>query len=186
MTKEEGEEDLFELIYDLPEWFMMTWVELMGMTSTVGCDIWSANVTETTNYPTFTNDKRHFKPQSKNPIPIYWGRHFESQSNDPTSINRGRHFKPQDTDLNDPTKISHITRRGDTSNPHIWRPTTRQKPWTKPPNKHPLKRMRSLSKTQANISLWGLLMASYKHRQNLVDILNQIQVLKTTTSQDLW
>ena len=39
-----------------------------------------------------------------------------------------------------------------------------------------------LQKTQANISLWGLLMASYKHRQNLVD-LNQIQV--PTTSQDL-
>ena len=39
-----------------------------------------------------------------------------------------------------------------------------------------------LQKTQTNISLWGLLMASYKHRQNLVD-LNQIQV--PTTSQDL-
>ena len=39
--------------------------------------------------------------------------------------------------------------------------------------------------TLANISLWGLLMASYKHHQNLVDLLNQIQVLTTTTSQDL-
>ena len=28
-------------------------------------------------------------------------------------------------------------------------------------------------------------MASYKHRQNLVNLLNQIQVLTTTTSQDL-
>ena len=28
-------------------------------------------------------------------------------------------------------------------------------------------------------------MASYKHRQNLVDLLNQIQVLTATTSQDL-
>ena len=28
-------------------------------------------------------------------------------------------------------------------------------------------------------------MASYKHRQNLVDLLNQIQVRTTTTSQDL-
>ena len=28
-------------------------------------------------------------------------------------------------------------------------------------------------------------MALYKHRQNLVDLLNQIQVPKTTTSQDL-
>ena len=29
-------------------------------------------------------------------------------------------------------------------------------------------------------------MASYKHRQNLVDLLNQIQVPATTTSQDLY
>ena len=34
--------------------------------------------------------------------------------------------------------------------------------------------LKQLQKTQANISLWGLLMASYKHQQNLVDLLNQI------------
>ena len=44
---------------------------------------------------------------------------------------------------------------------------------------------KQLQKTQANISLWGLLMASYKHQQNLVDLLNLIQVPTTTTSQDL-
>ena len=38
---------------------------------------------------------------------------------------------------------------------------------------------------QANISLWGLLMALYRHHQNLVDLLNQIQVPATTTFQDL-
>ena len=32
--------------------------------------------------------------------------------------------------------------------------------------------LKQLQKTQANISLWGLLMASYKHQQNLVDLLN--------------
>ena len=32
--------------------------------------------------------------------------------------------------------------------------------------------LKQLQKTQANISLWGLLMASYKHRQNLLDLLN--------------
>ncbi|KAL0010965.1 hypothetical protein SO802_006073 [Lithocarpus litseifolius] len=36
MTGEETEGDLSKLIYDLPEYFMMTWKELMGMTSTVG------------------------------------------------------------------------------------------------------------------------------------------------------
>jgi len=45
--------------------------------------------------------------------------------------------------------------------------------------------LKQLQKTQANISLRGLLIASYKHRQNLVDLLNQIQVPTTTTSQDL-
>ena len=45
--------------------------------------------------------------------------------------------------------------------------------------------LKQLQKTQANISLWGLLMALHKHRQNLVDLPNQIQVPTTTTSQDL-
>jgi len=45
--------------------------------------------------------------------------------------------------------------------------------------------LKQLQKTQTNISLWGLLMASYKHCQNLVNLFNQIQVLTTTTSQDL-
>ena len=34
ISKEEGEQDPSKLIYDLPECFMMTWEELMGMTST--------------------------------------------------------------------------------------------------------------------------------------------------------
>jgi len=126
MIEEEGEEDLSKLICDLSECFMMTWEELMGMMSTIGNDIWSEDVTETTNYPTSINGGRHFKPQSNyltsinggrhfksqssNQATTYGGRHFEPQSNDPTSTYGGRHFKPQDTDLNDPTKIAHITR----------------------------------------------------------------------------
>ena len=42
--------------------------------------------------------------------------------------------------------------------------------------------LKQLQKTQANISLWRLLMASYKHRRNLVNLLNQIQVPTTITS----
>ena len=156
---------------------------VMGMTSTAGYDIWSEDVPKTTNYSTSTNEGRHFKPQpnystsknggrhyksktnyptsrnggrhfepqsnkSNNQAPIYGGRHFEPQLNKPTPTNGGRHFKPQVTDPNDPTKIAHITRGGR----HF--------------SKHPLKKMRSSSnykKTKANISLWGLLMASYKH-----------------------
>ena len=109
MIEEEGEEDPSKLIYDLPECFMMTWEELMGMTSIAGYDIWHEDAIETLNYPTSTYEGRHFKPQSSYQTPTYGGRHFEPQSNDPTSAYGGRHFKPQDTELNDPSKIAHIT-----------------------------------------------------------------------------
>ena len=88
------------------------------------------------NYQAPINEGRHFEPQSNNPIPTNRGRHFEPQPNGPMSINRGKHFKPQDTNLNDPTKIAHIIKGGDTSNPHIWRLTSPQigrlmvKAWT--------------------------------------------------------
>ena len=39
MTEEESKEDSSELIYDLPKCFMMTWEELMDMTSATGYDI---------------------------------------------------------------------------------------------------------------------------------------------------
>ena len=94
MTKEEGEEDLFELIYDLPECLMMTWEELIGITSIAGYDIWSEDVTETSNYPTFTNGGRHFKPQL----------------NYPTSINRGETSNPKRV-------TKHPYTGGDTLNP---------------------------------------------------------------------
>ena len=62
MFEEEGEKDLFKLIYDLPKCFMMTWEELMGMKFAVGYDIWSKDTTEIPNYPTTTYGGRHFKP----------------------------------------------------------------------------------------------------------------------------
>ena len=110
MTEKETEGDPSELIYDLPKCFIMTWEELMGMTSAAGNDIWSEDVTEITNYSTSINGGRHFKPQSNHPTstnwgryfkpqsnyqpPTYGGRHFKPQSNSSTSINGGRHFKP--------------------------------------------------------------------------------------------
>ena len=78
MSEEEGEEDPFELIFDLPKCFMMTWEELMGMSSATGYDIWSEDATEIPNYPTS----------------IYGGRHFKSQSNDPTSMYEGDTSNP--------------------------------------------------------------------------------------------
>ena len=46
MTQEESKEDPSELIYDLPECFMMTWEELMDktFTTTTGYDLWNEEV----------------------------------------------------------------------------------------------------------------------------------------------
>ena len=62
-TKEEGGKDPYELIYNLLKCFMMTWEELLGITSSVGYEIWSEDVTKTLNYPTSIYRGRHFKPQ---------------------------------------------------------------------------------------------------------------------------
>ena len=79
IIEEENKEDPFDLIYDLPKCFMMTWEELMDRTSTTttGYDIWN-EVLEPENYLIYTNEGRHFKPQENNQ----------------TLISRGRHFKP--------------------------------------------------------------------------------------------
>ena len=138
MIEEESEKDSFELICGLPECFMMTWEEFMGMTSTVGYDIWSEDVIKTLNYPTSTNGGRHFKPQASYQMPIYGGRHFEPQSNNPIPTYGGRHFEPQSNYLTStyrgdisnlkiprPNKNCPHHKGGDISNPYIWRQTTR-------------------------------------------------------------
>ena len=94
ISKEEGEEDPFESIYDLPECFMMTWEELLGMTSTTGYDICSGDTAEIPNYLTSTYGGRYFKPHSNNPTSTYGERHFKPHSGDPTPTYGGRHFKP--------------------------------------------------------------------------------------------
>ena len=94
MTKEEGEKDPSELICDLPEYFMMTWEELIGMTSTAGYDIWSEDVTKTLNYSTSTNGGRYFKPQSNYPTSKNEGRHFKPQTNYQAPTYGRRHFEP--------------------------------------------------------------------------------------------
>ena len=46
MTKEESKVDPSEMIYDLPQYFMMTWEELMDktFTTTTGYDLWNEEV----------------------------------------------------------------------------------------------------------------------------------------------
>ena len=111
ITEEENKEDPSDLIYDLPECFMMTWEELMDRTFTtaIGYDIWN-EIPKLENHQISTNEGRHFKPQVNNQTPT----------------NGGRHFKPQNIDPNDLTKIAHIIGGwgGDTSNPRILIPTT--------------------------------------------------------------
>ena len=77
MTEEENKEDPSDLIYDLPECFMMTWEELMDRTSTTttGYDIWN-EIPKPENNQTSTNGGRYFRPQS-NLIPINKGRNFK-------------------------------------------------------------------------------------------------------------
>ena len=64
MTEEENKEDSSDLIYDLPECFMMTWEELMDRTSTTttGSDLWN-EVPGQENDQTSINKGRHLKPQ---------------------------------------------------------------------------------------------------------------------------
>ena len=66
MTEEENKEDPSDLIYDLPECFIMTWEELMDRTSTTttGNDIWN-EVPEPKDNQTLTNRGRHFEPRSE-------------------------------------------------------------------------------------------------------------------------
>lgn len=45
--------------------------------------------------------------------------------------------------------------------------------------------LKQLKKIQANVSIWGLLMASQKHRQALLNTLNKSQVSLDTTPNDL-
>ena len=164
MIEKESKEGPYELIYDLLECFMMRWEELMDRTSTTTTtyDIWNEEVPEPMNYQTLTNGGRHFKPQVNNQTPTNGRRHFEPQFSNLTSINRGRHFKPPHLETNNLVEA--------------FNRSTQQTPAKED------EVLKQLQKTQANISLWGLLMASYKHCQNLVDLLNQIQVPTTTTS----
>ena len=101
MTEEDHKEDPSDLIYDLPECFMITWEELMDRTSTttIGYDIWNEKVPETKNYLTSINAGRHFKPQLSYPTPISGGRHFKPQVNNQIPTNGRRHFEPQFSNL---------------------------------------------------------------------------------------
>ena len=100
----------------------------------------------------------------------------------------GGYFKHQDTNLSDPSKIAHITKVGRHFKPSHLETNNSIEALNKSTQQTPTEEdevIKQVQKTQANISLWGLLMASYKPYQNLVDLLNQIQVPITTSSQDL-
>ena len=135
MTQEESKEDPSELIYDLPECFMMTWEELMDGTSTTttGYDIWNEEILELENNQTLTNGGRHFKPQSSYSTPTNGGRHLKPQVNSQTPINWGRHFKPPHLETeNSVEALNKSTQQIPTEEEEV---------------------LKQLQKTQANISL---------------------------------
>ncbi|MBE2321366.1 hypothetical protein DVA67_035965, partial [Solirubrobacter sp. CPCC 204708] len=45
--------------------------------------------------------------------------------------------------------------------------------------------LKQLKRTQANITIWGLLMASQKHRQTVLRLLNQVQIPIDTSPEGL-
>ena len=113
-------------------------------TTTIGYDIWNEEVPEPRNYSTSTNRGRHFKPQSNNQTPTNGGRQFEPQFSNPTSTNGGRHFKPPHLETDNPVEaLNRFTQQTPAEEDKV---------------------LKQLQKTQPNISIWGLLMASYKHR----------------------
>ena len=134
---------------------------------------------------------------TSNPTQMIHNPHMEEDTSNPTQIIHNPHMGG---DTSNPTHIiQHPHIGGDTSNPKILNQVTREKlpTWqggdiSNPPHleidnlvealnkatqqisNEEDEVLKQLQKTQANISLWGLLMASYKHRQNQMDLFNQI------------
>ena len=135
ISKEEGEEDLFELIYDQPKCFMMTWEKLMGMKSTAGYDIWSEDTIEIPNYLTSTYGVRHFKPHqmiqhphimgdTSNPDQMILHPYIGGDTSNPNQMTQHPHIGE---DISNPKTLNQMTHQklptshegGDTSNPYI-------------------------------------------------------------------
>ena len=116
---------------------------------------------QTVNNQIPTNEGRHFKPQVNNQTHTGGGGDTSSPKTSILMIQPkllisqgGRHFKPPHLETDNPVEtLNRSTQQTLAEKDEI---------------------LKQLQKTQANISLWGLLMASYKHQQNLVDLLNQI------------
>ena len=98
------------MIYDIPKCFMLTWEELMGISSTTRFDIWNKDNPEIPNDSKPTYGGRQFKPYSDDSIPKYEERHFKPHSDDSTPTYGGIHFKPHSI-------IRYPYMGGDTSNP---------------------------------------------------------------------
>ena len=117
MSEEETKGDPPKLIYDLPECFMMTWEELMGMTSIVGYDIWSEDVIETTitRHPQMGGDTSNPKQITKPP-------QMGGDTSNPNQITKHQHMGG---DTSNPNQITHTYKRGETLRklPKIWRET---------------------------------------------------------------
>ena len=115
MIGEEGEKDPSELIYDLPECFMMTWEKLMGMISTTAYDIWSEVATETLNYPISTYGGDTLNPNQTTQHPQMGG-----DTSNPNQITQQLYMRGDTLNPNQTTQHPHMGEGvgGDTSNPN--------------------------------------------------------------------
>ena len=78
-----------------------------------------------------------------------------------------------------PPEITHITRGGRHFKPHHLKADNPLEALSQQAPQLTLEDdlvLKQLQKTQANISLWSLLMASYSHRQAVLKLLNQVQI----------
>ena len=127
MTEEENKEDLSDLIYDLPECFMMTWEQLMDrtFTTTTGYDIWN-EIPEQENNQTSTNGGDTLNPKriakhpqmrrdTSNPKRIAKHSQIGGETSNPktlipvtqlklTTSQGGRHFKPPHLEIDNPVE----------------------------------------------------------------------------------
>ena len=145
--------------------------------------------------------KPHQNPHKKKKKSITFLEKATSLQKDPTSffrltsqkttfLERQTHTPHKKPNLYKATGIAHLTRGGRHFKPSYLEANDLVEALNRPSRPTQLQLeddlvLKQLQKTQANIYLWDLLIASYHHRQALLNLLNKIQVPTTITPEAL-
>ena len=173
------QEELLAMIQDIPSCNTLIWEELMIKEPPLPkprIDIW--NEEEKPTSPKATSPQK--EPTS----------FFRLTSQKPTFPERQTHTPHKKPNLYKATGIAHLTRGGRHFKPSYLEADDPVEALNRPSRPTQLQLeddlvLKQLQKTQATISLWGLLTASYHHRQALLNLLNKIQVPTTITPEAL-